>query len=116
MCGIAGIYGHINSESAQSRIRKMADKLKHRGPDAEGFHVSEGIALAHRRLSIIDLRTEANQPMTDASGRYTIVFNGEIYNFHELKKRLSGYSFQTDGDTEVLLAGLAKWGIPFVNE
>ncbi|MGB6037140.1 MAG: asparagine synthase (glutamine-hydrolyzing) [Cryomorphaceae bacterium] len=116
MCGIAGIYGHKNSESAQSRIRKMADKLKHRGPDAEGFHISEGIALAHRRLSIIDLRTEANQPMTDASGRYTIVFNGEIYNFRELKKRLSEYSFQTDGDTEVLLAGLAKWGISFVNE
>ena len=116
MCGIAGIYGHRNSESAQSRIRRMADKLKHRGPNAEGFHVSEGIALAHRRLSIIDLRTEANQPMTDSSGRYTIVFNGEIYNFRELKKQLSEYSFQTDGDTEVLLAGLAKWGISFVKE
>ncbi|MCZ4409288.1 asparagine synthase (glutamine-hydrolyzing) [Cryomorphaceae bacterium 1068] len=116
MCGIAGIYGHTNSDSAQLRIRKMADKLKHRGPNAEGFHVSDGIALAHRRLSIIDLSDGANQPMTDASGRYTIVFNGEIYNFRELKKQLSGYSFQTDGDTEVLLAGLAKWGISFVNE
>jgi asparagine synthase (glutamine-hydrolysing) len=94
----------------------MADKLKHRGPNAEGFHVSEGVALAHRRLSIIDLSEGANQPMTDVSGRYTIVFNGEIYNFLELKKQLSEYSFQTDGDTEVLLAGIAKWGISFVNE
>lgn len=116
MCGIAGIYGHSNIDLANRRVRTMADKLSHRGPDAEGFHVGEGIALAHRRLSIIDLRKEANQPMTDKSGRYTIVFNGEIYNFRELKKQLSGYAFESDGDTEVLLAGIARWGVSFVNE
>jgi len=116
MCGISGIYGHKDSDSTHERIRRMADQLKHRGPDARGVQVGDGIALAHRRLSIIDLRDEANQPMTDESGRYTIVFNGEIYNFRELKAQLSGYSFQTDGDTEVLLAGLAKWGISFVKE
>lgn len=116
MCGIAGIYGHQGADEAQKRIRRMSEKLSHRGPDAEGFHVSEGIALAHRRLSIIDLRESANQPMTDPSGRYTLAFNGEIYNFRELRKRLSGYSFRTEGDTEVLLAGLATKGISFVND
>lgn len=116
MCGIAGIYGHTNTDAAKERLRRMAVKIDHRGPDADGVYTGDEIALAHRRLSIIDLRAEANQPMWDESGRYVLVFNGEIYNFRELKKQLSGYSFQTDGDTEVLLAGLAKWGINFVKE
>lgn len=114
MCGINGIYGPLKSEDGRARIAQMNAKLEHRGPDAEGFYQSEMIALGHRRLSIIDLSEASNQPMTDLSGRYTIVFNGEIYNYRELRKTLAGVEFKTNGDTEVLLLGFAKWGINFV--
>lgn len=114
MCGINGIHGILTESDARKRIETMNQSLAHRGPDAAGIYYSEMIAFGHRRLSIIDPTPGSNQPMTDVSGRYTIVFNGELYNYRELRKTLKHYDFQTDGDTEVLLAGFAKWGINFI--
>jgi len=91
-------------------IHRINDAMSHRGPDADGFFFEDGIALGHRRLSILDLSSAANQPFTDASGRYVMVFNGEIYNFQEIKKKLPEYPFHTTGDTEVLIAAFAKYG------
>lgn len=110
MCGIAGIY-HLGGEQADaSQIRRITQALAHRGPDAEGTFVEGKIALGHRRLSIIDLSSAANQPLFDHSGRYALVFNGEIYNFEEVKKKLIHYPFSTHSDSEVLLAAYATWG------
>jgi len=107
MCGIAGIAGQSNKDAIQEMTRVLA----HRGPDGEGFYFSEGVALGHRRLSVIDLET-GQQPMTTPDGRHTIVFNGEIYNFPELRKELEcrGTRFRTRSDTEVLLEAYAAWG------
>lgn len=93
----------------------MNKALTHRGPDAEGVFNGNGICLGHRRLSIIDLSQAANQPMSDPSGRYTLVFNGEIYNYKELRKSLNGYAFVSESDTEVLLAGLIHTGTAFLS-
>ena len=103
MCGIVGIIG---SEANQQNIDNMLKVQHHRGPDFTDSYVENNkIALGHNRLAIIDLSADANQPMTDASGRYVIVFNGEIYNYLELKKELQHkYNFKTHSDTEVLLA------------
>lgn len=115
MCGIAGIL-YFNQPLAEERsILSMTDALAHRGPDAKGIYMDGGLALGHRRLSIIDLSAAANQPFTDASGRYTIVFNGEMYNYREVKAQISDYPFQTTSDTETLLAAYAKWGTNCLN-
>lgn len=111
MCGIAGYLHFKNPIEDSSIIRSMTNRMKHRGPDAEGFHIDRNIALGHRRLSIIDLSEKANQPIFDASGRYCIVFNGEIYNYAELKSQLPDYPFATNGDTEVVLAAYIQWGV-----
>jgi asparagine synthase (glutamine-hydrolysing) len=111
MCGIAGILNLTNHNRQAVAIQSMTDRIAHRGPDAEGIYVDDHIALGHRRLSIIDLQEIANQPMWDYSGRYVIVYNGEIYNYQEIKAQLSGYPFKTLSDTEVILAGYATWGI-----
>lgn len=107
MCGIAGIISLDKNEIFVGRLNAMTDTISHRGPDAEGQWISENgnVALGHRRLSIIDLSENANQPM-HYLGRYTIVFNGEIYNYIELRKTLiqEGYKFRTESDTEVLMA------------
>lgn len=110
MCGIAGIVNFIDKPAEESQIRKMTDAMSHRGPDADCFFAEGQIALGHRRLSIIDLSTAANQPFVDNSGRYVIVFNGEIYNYQELKALLPDYNFRTTSDTECLLAAYIKWG------
>ena len=110
MCGIAGILDFNKNTDTGQVIRKMTDAMAHRGPDADGFFVDGPIALGHRRLSIIDLSTAANQPFIDNSGRYVMVFNGEMYNFMEVKKMLPEYTFHTSGDSEVLIAAYAKWG------
>ena len=112
MCGIAGIAGGGDNggRQVQAKVKRMTARLAHRGPDAEGFFFGRGVALGHRRLSIIDLNQAANQPMTDHTGRYTIVFNGEVYNFRQLRSELSGYPFRTQSDTEVVLAAFIKWG------
>jgi len=113
MCGIVGFWGGQPSESV---IRKMASAIIHRGPDDEGFWIdpAPGIALAHRRLSIVDLSPTGHQPMISACKRYVLIFNGEIYNFRELRKSLvkSGHeAWRGHSDTEVLLAAIASWGI-----
>ncbi len=108
MCGIAGILNHSDAASAE-QIKRMTDAMFHRGPDAEGFYVNGPLAFGHRRLSIIDLSDAANQPFLDPSGRYVIVFNGEIYNFAEIKTQLPDYPFRTQGDTEVILAAYIQW-------
>ncbi len=112
MCGITGIAGPGTAVDRRRRatVVKMTRLLAHRGPDAEGIFESEKVALGHRRLSIIDLSEQANQPMSDAGGRYTIVFNGEVYNFREVRKRLGNYPFRTNCDTEVVLAAFKAWG------
>ena len=108
MCGIAGILG----KNAKSNvIDNMLMVQHHRGPDYKGKWLEEGVVLGHNRLSIIDLSNSANQPFFDKTKRYAIVFNGEIYNYIELKKKLrSSYKFQTNSDTEVLLAAFIVWG------
>jgi len=93
-----------------SLVRKMTDAIAHRGPDADGFFFALGVGLGHRRLSIIDLSAESNQPFHDESGRYVMVYNGEMYNYAEVKAMLPDYPFRTAGDTEVLLAAYIRWG------
>ena len=107
MCGIVGFYGE--EENKQVIIKKMADRIKHRGPDGEGYYTDDLIALGHRRLSIIDLGG-GGQPMYTEDKKLVVVFNGEIYNYLELKEELKEYNFITSSDTEVLLHGYRKWG------
>lgn len=111
MCGIAGILSFVQSEGLDFEIKKMTDVIQHRGPDGEGHWINQikQVALGHRRLSILDLSKNAKQPM-HFKNRYTITFNGEIYNYIELKAELEkqGYSFFSSSDTEVLLA-LYDW-------
>ena len=113
MCGIAG-YISLNNSIAPIQLQQAASLMQHRGPDAEGFYFSADnkAGLAHRRLSILDLSVAANQPMFSADGRYCIVFNGEVYNFNELKKDLidKGASLKTSSDTEVILGLFAQKG------
>ncbi len=111
MCGINGLFGLEKVQHPKEVIEKMNNALAHRGPNAEGVYVNDFVALGHRRLSIIDLDEKANQPMKSADGRYTLVFNGELYNFQELKGRFSDYPFQSKSDSEVILAAFSKWGI-----
>lgn len=107
MCGIAGILG-TNPKNG-STIQLMLEAQKHRGPDAMHSWNGGKVVLGHNRLSILDLSEAANQPMTSHCGNYVIVFNGEIYNYVELKKELASYSFSTTSDTEVLLAAYMHW-------
>ncbi len=112
MCGITGIY-HFDRDRAvdRSRLGRMTASIAHRGPDGEGFHVDRNVGLGHRRLTIIDLDT-GDQPMHDRSGRSTIIFNGEIYNYIELRDELKalGRRFITGSDTEVVLQAYGEWG------
>jgi asparagine synthase (glutamine-hydrolysing) len=112
MCGIAGIVARTERLDLQGKIREMTDRVRHRGPDDQGHYVHGRIALGHRRLSIIDLSAAGHQPMAAEHGRYVIVYNGEIYNYIELKSELEslGYRFRTSTDTEVILAAFATWG------
>lgn len=106
MCGIAGFTRFFDPTGDVSSLLRMGDRIAHRGPDAHGEYLDEGIGLCHRRLSIIDLSTAGNQPMFSEDGNLVIAFNGEIYNFLELRKELEqkGYQFKTKTDTEVILA------------
>jgi asparagine synthase (glutamine-hydrolysing) len=112
MCGIAGFYTPEPSRDAMEVLRGMNDTIAHRGPDAQGhwFDPAHGVALAHRRLAIVDLTEEGRQPMRSASGRYIIVFNGEIYNFLRIRTDLErlGHRFRGHSDTEVMLAACLR--------
>ena len=118
MCGITGfLYRKKRPDNGalSQDVVQMANRLRHRGPDAGGFwtDAETGIALGHRRLSIIDLSAAGAQPMHSASGRYVMAYNGEIYNFSATKARLEseGYPFSGHSDTEVLLAAIERWGL-----
>ncbi|MBK8497399.1 MAG: asparagine synthase (glutamine-hydrolyzing) [Flavobacteriales bacterium] len=110
MCGIAGIHGLEGLNDAEALVRRMTDAMAHRGPDAAGVQRVGNNVLGHRRLSIIDLSPESNQPFHSSDGRYTITYNGEIYNYRELKRELRDHPWRTGSDTEVLLMAYATWG------
>lgn len=112
MCGIAGIRNFSAEPVPPARLAAMSDAIAHRGPDDAGEWRAPGFGFAHRRLSIIDLDA-SQQPMHSADGRWTLVFNGEIFNYRELRRSLS-YPFRTSGDTETILAGIATHGLSFV--
>ena len=116
MCGIAGIVCSDNLKASEPLIKAMTNAMSHRGPDAEGYMVDNKIALGHRRLSIIDLNPESNQPFTDNSDRYLLVFNGEIYNYKSVRSEILDYDFRTNSDTEVVLAAYIKWGSAFLKK
>lgn len=109
MCGIAGIHGLEGLSDPEALVRRMNAAMAHRGPDADGVLRRGNSVLGHRRLSIIDLSPESNQPFLSADGRFAIAFNGEIYNYRELKRELDR-PWRTGGDTEVLLAAYEAWG------
>lgn len=111
MCGINAIFSFTGAGDFSSQVKSMNDCLAHRGPDNEGIYAQPGITLGHRRLSIIDLSAAGNQPMHSAFGKHVVVFNGEIYNYREVRSTLNEFSFRTDSDTEVLLAAWKKWGL-----
>ena len=111
MCGIAGCY-HVNKEVDHDRFEEMVDIISYRGPDDRGTFYEGNLALGHRRLSIIDLSEAGHQPFVSSDDRYVIVYNGEIYNYKELRDELKdkGSVFRTETDTEVLLASYDHWG------
>ena len=112
MCGIAGIF-HLNGAAASPvMLRRMTDAVAHRGPDGEGFYTDGCIGLGHRRLAIIDLTDAGHQPMISEDGRIALSYNGEIYNFRELRSELEslGHRFRSSSDTEVVLRAWEEWG------
>src|SRR5215467_870729 len=112
MCGICGQYNFVTGAPVDAQaIKRMADAIAHRGPDDEGQYIAGSIGLGFRRLSIIDLEG-GHQPMSDDDGSVWVVFNGEIYNFPELKSELQshGHVFRTNSDTEVIVHGYKQWG------
>ena len=118
MCGLAGLIRptpDTGADRLSALARAMGDAMLHRGPDDSGIWVDEqaGVALAHRRLSILDLSPLGHQPMASADHRYVIAYNGEIYNFAELREVLvaRGHGFRGHSDTEVLLAAVVEWGV-----
>ena len=112
MCGIVGQLNFDNSPVSPVILKKMTDVIKHRGPDGEGHWIDENVGFGHRRLSIIDLSPAGHQPMISADHRFVLTYNGEIYNFRELRTELElkGYCFRSQTDSEVVLSALAEWG------
>lgn len=110
MCGFVGFIDKLNKDEKQKTIKLMADRIIHRGPDQEGYYIDDNIALGHRRLSIIDLAS-GKQPMFNEDKSIVVVFNGEIYNYQEIKKELEtkGHEFKTNSDTEVLVHGYEEY-------
>jgi asparagine synthase (glutamine-hydrolysing) len=118
MCGITGFWcGGALSEPLGPALRRMTDTIRHRGPDDEGQWTDPdaGVALGHRRLSILDLSPEGHQPMASHGGRWVMVFNGEVYNFEEIRRELveagAAPPFRGHSDTEVMLAAFEAWGV-----
>ena len=118
MCGIVGIFNLNGEPVSPVLLRKMTDAIKHRGPDSEGFYVDSFIGLGHRRLSIIDLSRTGHQPMITEDKQFGITYNGEIYNFQDLKVELEnlGHKFRSRTDTEVILQAYVQWGANCVHK
>ena len=116
MCGIIGFTNRI--DNAESVLDEMMERIRHRGPDAGGKYLNGEIALGHRRLSIIDITEQGNQPIFNDDRSLVLIFNGEIYNYQELRGELRtmGYSFRTETDSEVLIHGYAAWGTEMLNK
>lgn len=115
MCGIVGVF-NLNGDTVHRDVLKsMAEKIAHRGPDGQGYFLSENIGLAHKRLAILDVSDKGTQPMSSKNNKWTIIFNGCIYNFSELKQELKskGHTFISETDTEVICEGLDQYGIHF---
>ena len=115
MCGFVGFTNTI--DNAAQVTEDMMDAIRHRGPDAGGKYVDDDIALGHRRLSIIDVSEQGNQPLYSEDGNLVLCFNGEIYNFMEIRRELEekGYHFATNTDSEVLIYGYRQWGTELLN-
>ena len=117
MCGICGIINFNNASVENTQINKMMHKMKHRGPDDEGLFVENNVGFGFVRLSILDLSFSGHQPMLDDTGRYLILFNGEVYNYIEIRSKLlqKGYHFKSNSDTEVVLKSYIEWGEECLN-
>ena len=117
MCGIAGILYLDGQPASAVNLRRMTDAIAHRGPDGEGSYVEGHVAIGHRRLAIIDLSPAGHQPMLSRSGRFVLSYNGEIYNFQEIRAELErcGHQFVSKTDSEVVLNAYAEWGAQCVN-
>jgi asparagine synthase (glutamine-hydrolysing) len=118
MCGIAGIINKNGAPVERELLERMTERVRHRGPDGFGYHVAGNVGFGHRRLAIIDLSDGGRQPMQSSDGRLTITFNGEIYNYLEIRENLQrrGHRFVSSSDTEVILAAYAEWGAECVHQ
>lgn len=116
MCGIAGYFNLDGSPANPAVVQKMTAALAHRGPDAQGTLVEGPVALGHARLSIIDVSAASNQPFTDQSGNFSVVFNGELYNYEAVKAALKQKQFKTSGDTEALIEAWQEQGISCISQ
>ncbi len=115
MCGIVGVF-NLNKETVyRDQLKSMAAKIAHRGPDGQGLFIKNNIGLAHKRLAILDVSEKGSQPMSSKNSEWTLIFNGCIYNFLELKQELKakGHTFVSETDTEVICEGLASEGPSF---
>lgn len=113
MCGLTGILHFDGAPASPVLLKCMTDAVAHRGPDGEGYYVDGSLGLGHRRLAIIDPSPAGHQPMTTSDGRFVLVYNGELYNFQELRLELEalGWRFRSRTDSEVVLYALAQWGV-----
>ena len=115
MCGINGVYNHQSLNDVENKVKQMNSLTKHRGPDFTDIYLDSTVCLGHNRLAIIDLDSKSNQPFISNDKNLVLVYNGEIYNFLELKKQLSkSYKFKTESDTEIIIAAYHTWGIEMV--
>jgi len=112
MCGLAGVLDRSGEPASPIILKRMTDAIAHRGPDGEGHYIDGPLGLGHRRLAIIDLSAAGHQPMATEDGRFVIAYNGEVYNFNELRVELEavGHRFHSRTDSEVVLKALAQWG------
>jgi len=112
LCGVAGILNRTGEPVSPVVLKRMTDVIAHRGPDGEGFYIDGALGLGHRRLAIIDLSPAGHQPMATGDGRFVLSYNGEVYNFRELRVELEslGHRFHSRTDSEVVLKALAQWG------
>ena len=112
MCGIAGYWNRGGEAANEKLLRPMMERIRHRGPDDDGTWIHDSVALGHLRLSILDLSPRGHQPFVTADGKGVLTYNGEIYNYIELRKELEGegVEFKSTSDTEVAVYALHRWG------